>query len=260
MDVVIIGTGNVAWFMAKWLHYHKHQVLQVAGRNLPEAQALANLVQADATSNFSNLSQADVYILAIADTNIAEVANQIKLSSGLLLHTAGSVSIDVLVQSSAACGVMWPMQSIHKNTPLTTAVPLMIEANNPIAMFTLRALANSLSQQVQEANQLQRQQLHVAAVMANNFVNFWYVLANDFCKKQQLDFQLLLPLIQQSAMRLKEQLPHATQTGPAIRGDEATIQQHLLLLSNQPEIKALYSQMSTAIQQYPWPQSKPFLP
>jgi hypothetical protein len=89
--------------------------------------------------------------------------------------------------------------------------------------------------------------LHLAAVFCNNFVNHIYVLTEDYCKKETIDFKLLLPLIKETAERLEDISPSQSQTGPAIRNDRPTIEKHLALLQNHPQLQKIYSIFTESI-------------
>ncbi len=131
-------------------------------------------------------------------------------------------------------------------------ITFLADANTGIAKEKLFALAKTISQKVIMANDTQRMQYHLCAVMTNNFSNYLYVLAEDYCNKHGLDFSSLLPLIDQTAERLHQSSPRLVQTGPAIRKDMITIQHHLNLLNEEPLLKNLYKIFSDDILQYPW--------
>jgi predicted short-subunit dehydrogenase-like oxidoreductase (DUF2520 family) len=230
MRVVLIGTGNVATVLGRKISGAGHEVAQVYGREAAHAQALAEQLQAAYTTNIQQLDpQADLYIIAVADT-------------------AGSVSKEVLKASSSRYGILYPLQSLRKAMQHLPDIPLLIDANNTDDITWLQDFAGSIVTQVQIASDEQRLKLHVAAVIVSNFTNHLYALAEQYCKKEQADFHLLHPLIREVADRLQYISPQEAQTGPAIRNDTTTIQKHLELLEDHGNIKDLYAWFTKSIQ------------
>jgi hypothetical protein len=103
---------------------------------------------------------------------------------------------------------------------------------------------------VQVADDVTRLKLHLAGVLVNNFTNHLYALTEDFCRQEGIDFDLLLPLIKETAGRLSHFRPRQSQTGPAVRRDNNTIKKHLELLNNHNDIKELYKLFTNKIQEY----------
>ena len=127
-------------------------------------------------------------------------------------------------------------------------MPICIEANEGQSLILLRSLAHTLSQNVHEVNSEQRKKLHLAAVFLNNFTNYLYGIGEEICMKEGLSFDLLKPLIQETAEKIQSMSPKEAQTGPARRNDQKSMQDHLKLLDNDKHI-ALYNLMSEAIKQ-----------
>ncbi len=251
MQVVIIGTGNTAHILGRLIRQAGHQVLTVMGRNFEHARALAEILEARPASLAEEIDQhAQVVLLAVADQALENVAAGIHLKKGILVHTAGTVSMSVLKNSAANYGVLYPLQSLRKEAKELPMIPLLVEGNTLETQTLLLDFAGSLSGQVQLANDEQRRHLHLSAILVNNFPNYLYARASDYCRLQGVDFNLLLPLIQQTANRLFTQPPAETQTGPAVRGDLVTIERHLSMLDNQPELKNLYLLFTQYIQAY----------
>lgn len=248
MRITIIGTGNVAAFFGKALLEKGHSIVQLYGRNREKANALAAECHCDPVSQINDINeQADLYLIAVSDRAIPEIAAQWKLTNKLLVHTAGSVPIRILENASANYGVLYPLQSISKMLPPLTEVPLLVNANTADNSCLLMDLAAEISSNVRLADDASRMKWHLAAVMLNNFGNFLAILAHAYCEKEQIDFQLLMPLIKETALRLEKESAAHLQTGPAVRGDQATIEMHLQMLANYPELKSLYVFMSTLI-------------
>jgi predicted short-subunit dehydrogenase-like oxidoreductase (DUF2520 family) len=124
---------------------------------------------------------------------------------------------------------------------------VLIDASDDHTKKILEWLAKSISNQIATINEADRLKLHVAAVICNNFTNYLYTLAEEYCSKEKLDFTLLYPLIQETADRVMQISPSKSQTGPAVRHDDSTIQEHMEILKNHPELKKVYEFLSDCI-------------
>jgi len=163
-------------------------------------------------------------------------------------HTAASVKKDVLKNMSHHYGVFYPLQSLRKDVKELPEIPIFIDASDEVARKKLEQLAQSVSKdKVVMATDNERLKMHVAAVVVSNFTNHLYSLAEDYCIKEGIVFEQLIPLIEETAQRLKTISPSRAQTGPAIRNDEPTIQQHLALLEKYPQLKKIYEVMTESI-------------
>lgn len=248
MKIVIIGTGNTATVLGKRLKIAGHNILQVFGRNAEEAKALALELDTNPVSDFSNINpDAEIYLLAVSDDVIAEVSKSLPVKDKILVHTAGAVSIDVLKKASSHYGVLYPLQSLRKEMEPLTEVPLHIDAGDEQTLEKIKVLANSISSQVIVSGDVERMKLHVAAVFCNNFTNYMYTLAETYCKNENLVFNHLLPLINETASKLAYHSPSKMQTGPAIRGDQQTIQKHEELLAGYEELQDVYRYLTQKI-------------
>lgn len=250
MNIVLIGTGNAAAVLGKKLHQAGHRIIQVFGRNASAASKLAYQFDTDSTNYWSVIRKdADVYLIAVADDAIGDVAKHLHVPGKVVAHTAASVKKDALKNMSHHYGVFYPLQSLRKDMEEIPPIPIFIDASDDTAKKALQQLAESISRDyVAAADDDTRLKLHVAAVMVSNFVNHLYKLAEDYCKKEGLDFKQLAPLIEETANRTRDFSPSQTQTGPAIRDDLPTIQKHLALLEKHPHIKKIYEIMTKSIQ------------
>src|SRR5689334_24587324 len=251
MNIVIIGTGNAATVLGKKLKEAGHHIVQVFGRDASAASNLAYQLDTESTNYWSvTRKNADFYLIAVADDAIAEVAKHVHVPGKLVAHTAASVTKDVLKNMSHHYGVFYPLQSLRKEIGELPDVPLFIDASDAGARKKLEQLARSISNdKVIVAGDKERLKFHVAAVIVNNFTNHLYKLVEDYCKNEGLDFKQLIPLIEETAQRLKNISPAAAQTGPAIRHDQPTIDQHLAVLEKYPHLKKIYEIMTESIQQ-----------
>lgn len=248
MQIVIIGSGNVASVLGKLCRQNGHQVLQVISRNAQHAKMLAEELNCDHTDYSGQINkQAELYLVAVADTALFDMNKSFDLVNKLIIHTAGSVSKDVLKDISVNYGVVYPLQSLRKEMPYANDIPLLIDGNTEETMTVVEDFAKTISGNVSKANDDERLKLHVAAVVVSNFTNHLYALAEEFCKKEAVDFNLLTPLIKETAERIAHASPAAVQTGPAVRNDIFTIDKHLRVLSNHPSLKYLYVKLTDSI-------------
>lgn len=247
MKIVIIGTGNTATILGKKLKMAGHDVVQVYGRNAKAATDLANALDTESTNYLAAINRtADVYLLAVSDSSVSEVVKGLQLPDKIIVHTAASVPIGALSKAQHY-GVFYPLQTLKKESTDLPDTPIIIDANNSQTFEVLQRLANNISENVIRANDNERMKLHLAAVFSNNFVNYLYVMAESYCKKEGLDFKLLLPLISETANRIKTIKPSKAQTGPAVRHDAATITKHEELLENYPHLKKFYTLFTESI-------------
>lgn len=248
MNIVVIGSGNTATVLAKMIRFAGHSVVQVWSRNLQHARELAIQVNATAINSLQEITpDADICIIAVADSAISEIASQLALKKKVLVHTAGSVSREVLKQASSNYGILYPLQSLQKETTVLPSVPFLVDGNTEEVTVLLKDFASSLSDKVELANDEARLQMHLAAVIASNFTNHLYALTEEFCNERHLHFELLHPLIMEVADRLSRGHAMDMQTGPVRRGDEETIQKHLQLLEADKHLQDLYRVLSESI-------------
>jgi predicted short-subunit dehydrogenase-like oxidoreductase (DUF2520 family) len=246
MKVVIIGTGNVATVLGKRIQEAGHEIIQVIGRNFEKAESLAGQLQTRPAYNirYINLG-ADIYIVAVSDTAISPIANQLRLRDKIVVHTAAAVSKDVFAGSAENFGVLYPLQTLVKDMPQPSSIPVLIDSNNEITKKALKDFASTWSDMVRSANDDERLKLHIAAVFVSNFSNYLFTVADEFCKREHLKFNLLYPLIEETVKKIKVHSPSAVQTGPAVREDFSTIEKHKEVLNNYPELSNLYNLLTT---------------
>lgn len=248
MDIVIIGTGNAATILGKKLFDAGHTILQVFGRDLRAASDLAYMLDTESTDYWSIVNtEADIYLVAVSDNAIPEVARHLRVPGKIVAHTAGSIKHELLNQCSEHTGVFYPLQSLHKEVDKLPEISILVDASDDDTRRTLTALAESISSHTAILKDDDRLKLHVAAVVVNNFTNYLYTLAEEYCRKEGLNFSLLMPLIQETAQRIQNFPPSHTQTGPAVRQDTATISKHLHILEKHPELRRIYQLLSESI-------------
>jgi len=252
MDIVIIGSGNVASVLGRKFKAAGHRILQVVSRNASAATKLAYEWDTESTNYISLINKkADFYLVAVTDDAIQQIVSELKLpAKKIVAHTAASVSKDVLKPVAEHYGVFYPLQSLRKEIKTLPDVPVFFDGNDAVAKKLLENLAHSIAQEkVATAGDDARMKLHVAAVIVSNFTNHLYTLAEEYCRKEGLDFRQLLPLIEETALRAKTISPKQAQTGPAIRHDKETLHKHLELLKDHPQLKNIYILLTESIQQ-----------
>ncbi len=250
MKVVIIGSGNTATVLGRRIAFAEHEIIEVVSKNETHAKILADELQCDYSNSFINISdQADFYLIAVSDNALPGLIKEFSLQNKLVVHTAGSVSKNILQPVTKNYGVLYPLQTLRKEIKTIFEIPFLTDANSEDALTIINDFAGTISDNVQFADDDARLKLHVAATIVNNFGNHLFALTEDYCNGQKVDFRLLLPLIEETAMRIKQFSPSQMQTGPAIRHDVETIQKHLLLLENFPELKKLYQIFTESIRQ-----------
>jgi predicted short-subunit dehydrogenase-like oxidoreductase (DUF2520 family) len=251
MKVVIIGSGNTATVLGGKIAAAGHELLQVVARRQEPAQVLATALGCTYTTQWAETDKtADIYLVALSDRALDGLGGVLSLPGRLVVHTAGAVALSVLEPVSGNCGVLYPLQSLKAAVRPFPEIPLLVDARQPEDLPVIEDFARTLSGQVQRADDATRLKLHLAAILVNNFTNFLYTQAARFCEREQIDFTLLLPLIRETAERVRRFPPQEMQTGPAVRGDRGTQEKHLSLLSNYQDIKDLYNLFSIKIEDY----------
>ncbi|HEY5499136.1 MAG TPA: Rossmann-like and DUF2520 domain-containing protein [Bacteroidales bacterium] len=249
MQICLIGAGNLATQLAPALAQKGHRFLQVYSRTELNARQLASVLDCEAVTQPELIRpNADLYICALKDDALPQVLPHLNFGSGLVVHTAGSLPMEILADFTENYGVIYPLQSFSKESPVDfSKVPFFIEAALPESLNILSDLASCLSEKVIPASSEQRKQLHLAAVFANNFVNYLYSIAEDLVKEKGMDFQYLLPLIEETARKMQTLTPIPAQTGPAVRFDHAVMDNHLEMLNGHPDWQRLYETLSRGI-------------
>jgi len=246
IKIIILGAGNVGTHLFRNLNSSKKtEVVQWYNRSLDSIKKYKKEVAV--TNQIKDLKEADIYLLALSDDVIPEMAKQLKDLKGIIAHTAGSVPMSILNESNNY-GVFYPLQTFSKNRDTDFKnIPICLEASNEGSYQTLFKLASTLGNNINKINSKQRLGLHTAAVFVNNFTNHLYQLENTICKEHNISFSLLQPLIKETAAKIESMTPKDAQTGPALRKDNITLQKHQVQLSN-PDIKNLYLYLTESIQ------------
>ncbi len=254
MTVTLIGAGNVGFHLGNRLFKKGIVVREVYSRNLENAAHLANKIKAKAINDLAKISPAsDLYIIAVKDDAIASVSEQLSQVEGmrenLVVHTSGAAASSNISNYFKNYGVFYPLQSFSKTRKVAfSTIPICIEAGRKKDRKLLRKLGNKISQKVARISDTERAILHVAAVIVNNFTNHLFHIGQTITEKEQIDFDLLKPLIQETLLKIENLPPYEMQTGPARRNDKKTIKKHLKYLQKFPEYAQLYTLLTKSIQ------------
>ena len=242
--IVIIGSGNVATQFALAFQRVNIKIEQIISRNLKSGKFLANKINSLFSSKLKDLVKSDLIIICVNDDNIDSIVDE--LPDLPMIHTSGSTSIKIF-KNRKNVGVIYPLQTLSTtiDTDFTTT-PICVEGNNTFFEHELFILSQRISNKVFYINSDQRQNLHLSAVIASNFSNFCYLIAKKQLESKNIDFELIKPLILETAQKIIHTDPKIAQTGPAKRGDEKIIQKHLSILKDD-NYKKIYKLLSNNI-------------
>ena len=271
MKIVLIGAGNLATHLGKALHAAGHDMVQVFSRTMQSAETLASLLDAEPLTDIAQVrDDADVYIFSVKDSALVQLVAQLcrheadglgedgavnalrKAKKGeherVFLHTAGSMPMSVFKGMAQHYGVLYPMQTFSKQREVDfSIIPCFVEANDEFAQKQIEGLAREISGRVYQLSSEDRQYLHLSAVFACNFANHCYAISQELLEEHGIPFDVMLPLINETAAKVHEMKPKDAQTGPAVRYDENVIGKQSKLLENHPHFKKVYDSMSKSI-------------
>jgi predicted short-subunit dehydrogenase-like oxidoreductase (DUF2520 family) len=248
-SVSIIGSGNVAEYLATSFFHHEVLVKEICSRNYKTGNDLAEAVQANFITEVSMLSdEVDFIIIAVSDSQISVLVDDLKKKKCIVAHTAGSVEMNIL-SGNAYHGVFYPLQTFTKNIkPTYKDFPFYIEASDEDTNQKLKQLAEKISPNVFEASSNERKSLHLAAVFANNFVNHLLSISKEIVERDNLNFSHLVPLIHETVYKAHLLSPDQAQTGPARRGDTQSIIKHQRTLTQTfPQHIEVYNTLTQSI-------------
>ncbi|MCB0523903.1 MAG: DUF2520 domain-containing protein [Saprospiraceae bacterium] len=253
--IVVVGAGRIGWHLAKRLKGKGLPVAQVVSRTEQHAKELGESIQCKWTDKFEEIQQdADWVLLAVKDDAIIQVAENIApfASESFVTHTSGGTAGEVLAKYFKRFGVFYPLQSFSMDhMPVWSKIPFCVDASSPTDLMFLKKIAKTIGNLVYQVNDVQRANLHVAAVFANNFSNHCFAIAEMILKEKDLPFDLLHPLMEETLTKALQESPAKMQTGPAIRGDAETLKRHIELLESHPAWMKIYKDLSESIQKTP---------
>lgn len=247
--ISIIGSGNVAYQLAKVFSENNLPIVEIISRNRGEGKKIASLYNLHFQSQIQSYKPlGDIVILAVADDAIALIAEQIDAKDKIVAHTSGMASMHLLKAASNQYGSFYPLQTFTKNRVVDfQTIPILIDGNSELVIDKLSSLAKVIAQNVSLVKDEKRSELHVAAVLVNNFSNHLFALAEAYCLKRNLDFSVLHPLILETAQKAILESPRSIQTGPAKRNDQKTIKKHLSYISDET-LDKIYRLLTKSIQ------------
>ena len=243
IKVILLGSGNVATHLFQaFSKANGVEVVQVFSRTISK-----DFPETLQTSDYKEIKAADVYIICVFDSAISSVSSQLSFENRLVVHTSGSTDINVL-DSKNRKGVFYPLQTFTKNKAVDfSEIPICLEAENVSDYNFLEKVANSISKNVYVISSEQRKALHVSAVFVCNFANHLYTIGNTICVENNIPFEILHPLIEETAKKIKSLSPSEAQTGPAVRNDQKTIEKHINFLTDENQ-KEIYKILTKSIQ------------
>lgn len=251
MKTVIVGAGNVATHVALALAGIGEPPKQIWSRTAGSAAVLAAQTGSSVVTDVADLmDDADIYIVAVKDSAMRDVIGRLcdGHRNGVFVHTAGTMSMRLFEGRCERYGVLYPMQTFSKNKALDFSdIPCFVEASDTDTLGIIRTLAEKLSRRVYELGESERRWLHVAAVFACNFSNACYTMAEDILQRHGIDFDVMLPLIDETTAKLHSLTPSEAQTGPAVREDHNVMDKHLNMLAGDSRLQGVYRMMSDII-------------
>lgn len=249
LNLVFIGAGNLATQLSKAFQNKGFKISHVYSRTEESAKALATSLSVNYTTSIHEIDKnADIYFVALKDSVVNEVLSQIEFGNKLVVHCSGSLPLSALDSYSENIGVVYPLQTFSKTRNVDfNEIPIFIESNSLENEELLKDLANKISGKVSIMNSEKRKSLHISAVFACNFVNYLYSIAADILKSKDIPFEVLKPLILETAKKVQELEPKKAQTGPAVRFDENIINDHLHELNDFTSYQELYNSISKSI-------------
>ena len=244
MKIVIIGSGNVAYHLAKAFTQNNIEVSQIFGRNEVELNKISE--ELNIPYSTKELADADLYLISVSDSAVEQVSDLIKTEKALVAHTSGSLPIETL-NGDYRKASFYPLQTFSKTKNLDySKIPFFIEAENQIDEKSLFELASLISDNVETSDYEKRKYIHLTAVFACNFVNHLFARAKEISDSQDLDFNYFVPLIDETVEKIHHLEPKLAQTGPAVRGDERVLKLHEELITNDEHLK-IYQLMNESI-------------
>ncbi len=249
--IALIGAGNLATNIGKALVHAGHAIVQVYSRTLESATQLAHVTGGDAITDLRQLvNDADLYLISVKDSALSTLLPVLckGREDRLFVHTAGSIPMDIFQPYARHYGVIYPMQTFSKQKEVNfREIPCFIEGSDESSLTLIKALCSTLSDRIIPLASEDRKYLHLAAVFACNFVNHCYALAADLVQCHHIPFDVMLPLIDETARKVHSLSPEEAQTGPAIRYDKNVILRQEALLGEDPLAQQIYSLMSESI-------------
>jgi predicted short-subunit dehydrogenase-like oxidoreductase (DUF2520 family) len=251
MDIILIGSGNVATAIGLKSLVSGHRIIQVYSRKETHSRELARRLRADSTTSLDSIfRKADISIIALRDDALNSFIQAFGQTKSIVVHTAGAIPMSAVRELSESYGVLYPLQSLRKEIETIPRFTMLVDGNNTDTKRMLKEFTKTIGENSLEADDDTRLKYHLAATLVNNFTNHLFSLAEIFCKKENISFSMLQPLMEETVMRLRSVSPLDAQTGPAARNDQLTLQKHMGILKRYPDILSFYEKFSAEIQRF----------
>ena len=247
--ILVVGSGNVAWHLCCAFQLSKMPIIGVASRNREELTAFKQEFQVE-IFDLKDLPEVEIIILAVSDSSITDVSELFKNSSSTIVHTSGTFGISELNHGIKNKGVFYPFQTFTKGNNLDYySIPTFLESNSEQVEKHLKYLSKAFGSNFYFIDNEAKKSLHLAGVLANNFINKLLQESIDLLEKNKIPKEVIWPLVEETVKKAKQTGPGKAQTGPAIRNDQKTINEHLEFLKNQPKLQNIYSKLTQLIQE-----------
>ena len=239
----------MATILGKLFYRNGLNIVQVVGRSIEGTAALANELKANAATDLNEIDKdADLYVIAVPDDAVMLLAATLKLPGKLVVHTAGTLPWNSIANISEQVGVIWPLQSLRKEIEKIPAIPFVVDGNTAEVKARLVSILAIISDSVTVLGDEDRKKLHLSAVIVSNFTNHLYALAQNYCTNNNLPYDMLKPLIEETALRLRDYEAKDIQTGPSVRGDKGTVKVHQEMLKQEGFLPYLYAMLDWSIE------------
>lgn len=248
MRVVVVGSGNVAESLAQAIaEADGLELVQLYARNEERGRAVAEFAQTEWSN--TSLAEADLYLVSVSDNAVADVAKSLQLpENAVIAHTAGCCTLDSLAPHTHRA-VFYPFQTFSAGRKVDFSKGyIFLEGATDRALEVVEKAAHALTDNVLPADTARRAVIHLSGVFACNFANAMYANAAEVLAKEGLPFDIVAPVIEETAKKAVEVLnPAQTQTGPARRGDTQTLDRHRAMLEDKPRTREIYDKISEDI-------------
>ncbi len=250
--ISFVGAGKVARALCSELYGSGYKIISIVSKTEESCRSLAESCNASWSVVPDFESDTDLILIAVPDNKIRIIADSIKCGNNTIVaHTAGSAGLDVFPQNFRHVGVFYPLQTFTVGRKIRFGeVPFFIEGSDDETASILCRLAESFGSKVHFTDEKSRRMLHLSAVFVNNFINHMLVSGKEIASMAGFNFEVLVPLLNETVMKAIENGPENSQTGPAVRSDLETIKSHFKLLSFSPDLQNIYREVTDSIMSF----------
>lgn len=251
-NISFAGAGRVAGALCREL-YSKGAIIDlIVSESENNGRLLAESCNSVWSSELYYPDSTDIIVVAVPDHRLQSVLDQLRCNpETIVVHTAGSMGLDVFPESILRKGVFYPLQTFSSGRKVDfTGLPVLIETTDTKASEFLQIIAESMNCKVLFSDTEHRRMLHLSAVFVCNFTNHMLTEGKEIALKAGFPFEILIPLINETISKAIDNGPETSQTGPAVRSDKNTLEKHLELLSFSPELQRIYNEITWSIMHY----------